>query len=303
MVEFERPAPPDYATAAAAARQAFQDGADVLYQPTFFEPPTPDRPGFIGFADFILRNEAGEYEVYDTKLARHAKISALLQLAAYAERMQAHGIPTGRQVHLVLGDRTTTTHDLGDIAPVYRTQRAELERVIAERLDADDELRWGDPRYSSCGRCGICQTQVQQHRDLVLVAGMRLDQRTKLIRQGVRTIDDLADRTAAVPGLSRSTQDRLVRQARLQTETEAGRDAQRRAGQPTKPPRGSRPERDKVSLACPTLAAATPPPASPAPPPASPPPPRASAPSPAGTSPATTPAPPPLRALAATPSS
>ncbi len=235
VVEFDRPAPPDYATAAAEARHAFAEGADVLYQPTFFEPPTVERPGFIGFADFIVRNETGEYEVYDTKLARHAKISALLQLAAYAERMQAHGIPTGRQVHLVLGDRTTTTHDLGDIAPVYRTQRAELERVIAERIAEDDELRWGDPRYSSCGRCAICQTQVQQHRDLVLVAGMRLDQRSKLIRQGVRTIDDLADRTAAVPGLSRSTQDRLVRQARLQTESEAEQHAHRGTGHATKP--------------------------------------------------------------------
>ncbi len=235
VVQFDRPAPRDYTTAAQRALDAFDQGADVLYQPTFHEPPTHDHPGFIGFADFIVRNAAGEYEVYDTKLARHAKISALLQLAAYAERMQAHGIPTGRQVHLVLGDRTTTTHDLGDIAPVYRTQRAELERVIAERIAEDDELRWGDPRYSSCGRCAICQTQVQQHRDLVLVAGMRLDQRSKLIRQGVRTIDDLADRTAAVPGLSRSTQDRLVRQARLQTESEADQHAHRGTGHPTKP--------------------------------------------------------------------
>ncbi len=235
VVEFDRPAPPDYARAAAEARAAFQGGADVLYQPTFHEPPTPDRAGFIGFADFILRNDEGVYEVYDTKLARHAKISALLQLAAYAEQMQAHGIPTGEQVHLVLGDRTTTTHDLADIAPVYRTQRAELERVIAERIAADEELRWGDSRYSSCGRCAICQTQVQQHRDLVLVAGMRLDQRTKLIRQGVRTIDDLADRTAAVPGMSRSTQDRLVRQARLQTETEADQRASQAARQRAKP--------------------------------------------------------------------
>ncbi|RDH96881.1 uncharacterized protein DEU32_10846 [Curtobacterium sp. AG1037] len=235
VLEFDRPAERDYETAARQALDAFDKGADVLYQPTFFEPPTPDRPGFIGFADFIVRNAAGEYEVYDTKLARHAKISALLQLAAYAERMQAHGIPTGRQVHLVLGDRTTTTHDLGDIAPVYRTQRAELERLIAERMAEHDELRWGDPRYSSCGRCAICQTQVQQHRDLVLVAGMRLDQRTKLIRQGVRTIDDLADRAAAVPGLSRSTQDRLVRQARLQTESEAEQHAHRGTGHATKP--------------------------------------------------------------------
>ncbi|WJX99854.1 TM0106 family RecB-like putative nuclease [Curtobacterium sp. 458] len=221
VVEFDRPEPAGYAAAAQAALETMRTGADVLYQPTFHRPPAPGAPGFIGFADFIIRNADGEYEVYDTKLARHAKISALLQLAAYAEQMQAHGIPTGRQVHLVLGDRSTTTHDLADIAPVYRTQRAELQRVIAERMAADEELAWGDPHYSSCGRCPICTTQVADHRDLVLVAGMRLDQRTKLIRAGVRTIDDLADRTAAMPAMSRSTQDRLVRQARLQTESEA----------------------------------------------------------------------------------
>ncbi|MFJ7286713.1 TM0106 family RecB-like putative nuclease [Curtobacterium sp. NPDC098951] len=220
VVEFDRPAPADYARAADEALAAMRDGADVLYQPTFHRPAVPDAPGFIGFADFIIRNDRGAYEVYDTKLARHAKISALLQLAAYAEQMQAHGIPTGEQVHLVLGDRTTTTHDLADIAPVYRTQRAELQRVIAERMAADDELAWGDPRYGSCGRCPICTTQVTDHRDLVLVAGMRLDQRTKLIRAGVRTIDELADRTAAVPAMSRGTQARLVRQARLQVESE-----------------------------------------------------------------------------------
>ncbi|EYT62437.1 DNA helicase [Curtobacterium flaccumfaciens UCD-AKU] len=236
VVEFDRPAPPDYARAAAEARQAFVDGADVLYQPTFHAAPTADAPGFIGFADFIIRNDHGEYEVYDTKLARHAKISALLQLAAYAEQMQAHGIPTGAQVHLVLGDRTTTTHDLADIAPVYRTQRAELQRVIAERIAADEPLQWGDPRYSSCGRCAVCSTQVAEHRDLVLVAGMRLDQRAKLIKHEVRTIDDLAVRTRAVPGLSRATQDRLVRQASLQIETKtARRNGADGPGQPVTP--------------------------------------------------------------------
>ncbi|MCJ1715398.1 TM0106 family RecB-like putative nuclease [Curtobacterium sp. VKM Ac-2922] len=219
VVEFDRPAPPQYEAAAAEALETMRDGADVLYQPTFHAPPTEHTAGFIGFADFIIRNARGEYEVYDTKLARHAKISALLQLAAYAEQMQAHGIPTGQQVHLVLGDRTTTTHDLADIAPVYRKQRTELQRVIDERLDAQDPVQWGDPRYASCGRCSACQQQVEQHRDLVLVAGMRLDQRTKLIRQGVRTIDDLAVRTTPVPTMAKATLDRLVRQASLQIET------------------------------------------------------------------------------------
>jgi len=220
VVEFDRPAPPQYRQAAAAALQAMRDRADVLYQPTFHVSASADGTGFIGFADFIIRNDRGEYEVYDTKLARHAKISALLQLAAYAEQMRAHGIPTGQQVHLVLGDRTTTTHELADIVPVYRTQRAELIRVIAERMAADEPMLWGDPRYSSCGRCAACQQEVQRHRDLVLVAGMRLDQRTKLIRQGVRSIDDLAVRTAPVATMSKTTLDRLVRQASLQIETE-----------------------------------------------------------------------------------
>ncbi|PYY35018.1 DNA helicase [Curtobacterium sp. MCPF17_046] len=235
VVEFDRPAPPQYAEAAERARTAMRDGADVLFQPTFHVPASADGTGFIGFADFIIRNDRGEYEVYDTKLARHAKISALLQLAAYAEQMRANDIPTGQQVHLVLGDRTTTTHDLADIVPVYRTQRAELIRVIDERLHPQDALQWGDPRYSSCGRCSACQQEVQRHRDLVLVAGMRLDQRTKLIRQGVRSIDDLAVRTAPVATMSKTTLDRLVRQASLQIETERAADSSD-AASPTRGP-------------------------------------------------------------------
>ena len=84
VVEFDRPAPPQYAEPRPRDRGHADGGADVLYQPTF---TSTARRGFIGFADFIVRNASGEYEVYDTKLARHAKISALLQLAAYAEQI------------------------------------------------------------------------------------------------------------------------------------------------------------------------------------------------------------------------
>ncbi len=305
VVEFERPAPPGYASAAADARAAFRADADVLYQPTFFELPTAERSRFIGFADFIVWNEAGEYEVYDNQArpAREDQRPAPARGRRGADAGARH--PDGRQVHLVLGDRTTTTHDLGDIAPVYRTQRAELERVIAERIAETDELRWGDVRYSSCGRCAICQTQVQQqHCDLVLVAGMRLDQRTKLIRQGVLTIDDLADRTAAVPGLSRSTQEGwcVRRASRPRAKPNSTRTAE--PGPAHAALRSRRPASATIlSVVRAIFAVSTPPPASPAPPPASPPQPRASAPSPAGTSPATTPAPPRPRAPAATPSS
>jgi predicted RecB family nuclease len=217
VVEFDRPAPEDYQRAADAAAEAMRAGTTVLYQATFHD------PGFIGFSDFLIRNDRGEYEVYDTKLARHAKITALLQLAAYAEQIEALGIPVGRQVHLVLGDDTTSSHDLADITPVYRTQRDELRRVIDERIAASEPLRWGDPRYTSCGRCGVCSEQVEQHRDLVLVAGLRLEQRARLIAAGITSIDALATATGSVPGVSAATLAKLRAQARLQTGSEEDR--------------------------------------------------------------------------------
>lgn len=211
IVEFtDRPKPEEYAAAAEAARDAMLARVPVLYQATFFD------GWFLGFSDFLILNEAGEYEVYDTKLARHAKIPALLQLAGYAEQIAALGVPVGGQVHLVLGDNTTSSHALSDLLPVYRVQLARLRSVLADRLVDRDAVSWGDPRFQACGRCTACTEQVEAHRDLVLVAGMRLEQRAKLLAVGITTIDGLAASTAPVPGMSAATLGRLRAQARVQ---------------------------------------------------------------------------------------
>ncbi|WKK70785.1 TM0106 family RecB-like putative nuclease [Rathayibacter oskolensis] len=215
VVEFERPERSGYEAAAEAAVAAMREGVDVLYQATFFD------GGFIGFSDFLLRTTDGAYEVYDTKLARHAKIPALLQLAAYAEQMEARGVRVGPRVHLVLGDGSITSHELATIAPVQRVQRARLRAVVHERLAASEPLAWGDPRYVACGRCAYCTPEVHAHRDPILVAGMRVDQRAKLAAAGVTTIDSLAASTGAVPGISAGTLDSLRDQARLQLASEA----------------------------------------------------------------------------------
>ncbi len=41
---------------------------------------------FLGFADFLVR-DGERYQVVDTKLARSEKVTALLQLAAYADAL------------------------------------------------------------------------------------------------------------------------------------------------------------------------------------------------------------------------
>ena len=189
---------------------AFEQNAAAVYQAAFFD------GRFLGYADFIVRNHEGRYEVYDTKLARHAKITALLQLAAYGEQLQRLGILTGDTVSLILGDDSISEHRLVDILPVYRRLRARLEVLVDERVSDSAATEWGDPRYVACGRCAVCEEQVQSHRDLLLVAGLRVTQRARFREAGISTIERLAASTASVPGLSESTVAALREQAAVQ---------------------------------------------------------------------------------------
>jgi predicted RecB family nuclease len=212
VVEFAQGDFGDFEQGAADTLEALKGDVNVLYQATFFD------GRLLGYADFIMKNDAGVYEVYDTKLARKAKITALLQLAAYADQLTRLGIPIGDDVHVILGDGRTSSHQLRDILPVYLKRRERLQAILDERMLDTGESPWGDPRYTACGRCDACSEQVELHRDVLLVAGMKLTQRSLLNVAGVLTIDDLAVRTARVDKLSDTTLASLREQAALQIE-------------------------------------------------------------------------------------
>ncbi len=228
VVEIERPdtrADGALEAAVAATEAAFRGGADIVFQATFF------RDNFLGFADFIVRQPDGRYLVQDTKLARSARVTALLQLAAYADQLESLGFETADTVQLLLGDGTVSEHRLVDILPVYRKRRARLLQIIAERMADTAPVAWGDARYAVCGRCAVCEGEVQGHRDVLLVAGMRVTQRARLAEAGILTIDALAasggtpgtagtphqpSPTSEIPGIADSTLAALRAQARLQ---------------------------------------------------------------------------------------
>ncbi|HZW42465.1 MAG TPA: TM0106 family RecB-like putative nuclease, partial [Agromyces sp.] len=218
VVEISRPDVRNVAAVAAAVeatQAAFAAGAPVVFQATFAD------EGFIGFADFIVRQPDGRYLVQDSKLARRARVTALLQLAAYAEQLERTGVPCADTVELLLGDGSTSVHRLADIAPVYRLRRARLEQIVAERLEEDGPVAWGDPRYELDGRCPTCDLEVQAHRDVLLVAGLRVTQRAALHEAGITTIDELAASEGPVPGVLDATMENHRIQARLQLEAEA----------------------------------------------------------------------------------
>ena len=86
-----------------ATIEAMRAGADVVFQAALFDGRR------LGYADFLRRVERpsalGEwsYEVWDTKLARHAKASAVLQLCMYSDLLAELQGRWPERMHLALG--------------------------------------------------------------------------------------------------------------------------------------------------------------------------------------------------------
>ncbi|WP_026556420.1 TM0106 family RecB-like putative nuclease [Arthrobacter sp. 35W] len=212
---------------------ALRDGAGVVFQATFFAPSEPGF-AFVGFADFLVRADvevavapegtagarpenAAAYAVWDTKLARHAKVGALLQLAAYADQLLAAGIEPAPMATLVLGDMGRQSYTLRDLLPVYRERRARFIALAGGHRAAASPVEWGTEGFTACGRCDYCAGQIARTRDLLLVAGMTSGTRRKLRARNIHTIEDLAalpEAEAAGPVA------RLRSQARMQTGVE-----------------------------------------------------------------------------------
>jgi uncharacterized protein len=213
------------AAAVEATMAALQDPrARIVFQAAF------STPEFVGFADFLLREDDGRWRVQDSKLARRAKVTALMQLAAYVDQLDRLGVPRSDEVDLLLGDGTTSTHAVADLMPLFRVRRARLRALIADRRlelgPAGDAIAWADPRGElgvvACGRCATCEQEVVATRDVLLVAGIRPVQRERLRAAGIRTIDDLAGAAAAPQGMNPETFGGLRTQARLQIASPPG---------------------------------------------------------------------------------
>ena len=201
--------------AAELTRRAMADGAEVVYQGAFFDGQ------FHGLADFIVRveDEHGlRYEPADTKLARHARVEAMLQLASYGFQIEQLGFPAPREVHLWLGDGSRTHHRYADLRPILLDRTARLQELLREPVAAPE---WGTDALRWCGWCDHCRAAADARRDVLLIAGVRVDQRRALVAAGVDTIEALAGAAAAPPGLKEPVFEKLRAQAALQAAQDA----------------------------------------------------------------------------------
>jgi len=247
--------------AAAATELAMAEAADIIYQATFFDGL------WRGHADFLRRVDSSErrsrwgtyhYEVVDTKLARHVKAGAILQLCTYVELLTAMQGAQPEFMHVALGGsaRTVERFRVDDYMAYYRAAKVRFEATVG--ADAPEP---GDPTprtypepVEHCGICrwsAECEARWRADDHLSLVAGITRRQRKALAARAVTTLEALGELTLPMPpplgGTSPTALMRVREQARLQLE---GRRAGRLLHELLVPPAGQGvdPERGLATL-------------------------------------------------------
>ena len=234
-----RDAGADLRAAAEQTIAAMRGGADVVYQATFFDGT------WRGHADFLLRrnHDAGEpdsafgpwhYEVADTKLARHVKASAILQICSYVEQLTAVQGQQPEYLYVVLGGRERPTDQLrvDDYMAYYRRVKAEFEAAVGLRGETARPVAYPpvgtypEP-VEHCDVCRwvvLCKARRRTDDDLSLVAGAGSRPRRALKARGIPTRRGLAglELPMAPPldGVGAAALERIHEQARIQVESE-----------------------------------------------------------------------------------
>lgn len=194
-------------------------GAPVVAQGGFFD------GRFHGRADFLVRegeDEAGRprYAVVDAKLARRAKGTAILQVAAYADQLLRAGVPVAPLTHLHLGNDVVTDHSTRDSLAVLGEVRSRVDVLLEQHTANEHQVAWGDDLITACGWCDYCADAIDAARDVRLVWGLRARTREALRAAGITTIDALADSEGSLEGVNPAALERYRTQARMQVAQE-----------------------------------------------------------------------------------
>ncbi len=211
-----------------ATLEALRSGVDVIYQAVLFEGRC------LGYADFLRRVERpsalGEwsYEVWDTKLARQAKATAVLQLCMYSDLLAGLQGRPPEQMHLALGgvQRETVSFRVADYAAYYRSVARDFEALLHGPGSSFPVPSKPEP-VEHCGVCRWtpeCRAQWRAEDDLSLVASLTSRQRRALHGIDVTTRTGLAEPLAPLPerldGAGREALSRIRAQAQIQVRGE-----------------------------------------------------------------------------------
>jgi len=209
--------------------EAMRAGARIVFQAALFDGRRRGHADFLERVDGIP-TELGDwgYEVVDTKLARSAKPSHVLQLCAYSTHVARIQGRDPERAHLVLGDGTRESFVLRELAAVHRRAEARLGEVLAgaPRVTYPEPV----PHCQVCDWARRCHAQRRADDHLSFVANSSRLQREKLVSAAITTTQALADAPPAPPPpkFTPESYGTLHVQAELQVRTRDSGELQRR---------------------------------------------------------------------------
>jgi uncharacterized protein len=194
---------------------AIRSKAPVIYQAALQGGP------FAGYADFLMLDQAGRYEVRDTKLARSPKPLYAIQLCCYADMLaEMTGAGASGCFGIILGTKERVQFRLEDFIHFYRHVRQAFvrmqERFTGRLEDRPEPL----PRADHYQWTSSAERWFEERDHLVRVASITVGHIKKLHKAGVTTMTQLAEAAGrTIPRLNPSSLEKLAAQARLQCRT------------------------------------------------------------------------------------
>jgi predicted RecB family nuclease len=218
----------DFSDALVKTRAAIEAKSPIIYQAAL------EHGRFFGYSDFLTLDDAGLYQVWDTKLARSPKPYYAVQLCCYSEMLAPLlGGKMPSKFGIILGSKERVEFRVEDFFHYYLRIKAGFlamqDGFTGNLADCPEpQPRAEHRRWSSHAEEFFVKTD-----HLVQVAGISVGQIKKLKAAGLNTVTELANASGkAIHKLAGNTLEKLVAQARLQCQTRADR-----AKQPDAPPR------------------------------------------------------------------
>jgi len=154
---------------------------DVIYQAQLLDKEN----GFVGYPDFLIRHESGEYQAADAKLSlNEAKQDIQVQLGFYRNMLRST-LPA----IVFLGDGTQA--EIGDeVNTLISKFMTEMRALLAS--DAEPDVRYSHSKCRACPFYAHCKPTFEKQEELSLLYGVQGRAAAGLEEAGIKTISQLA---------------------------------------------------------------------------------------------------------------
>ncbi len=158
----------------------------VIYQAQLLD----EDHGIVGFPDFLILSDSGEYQAADAKLSQNeSKKPIQVQLGVYRRLLRKmHGSQLPALVFLGNGEHA----EIGDEAnPLSNQFITEMRKLLAD--EEEPLVRYGHSKCRACPYNVHCKPQFQVNGELTLLYGVQEQAAAGLENAGIKTISQLAD--------------------------------------------------------------------------------------------------------------